>query len=305
MEGTLKISKGGINLGLDDLLKWLKSEVGSGIMFLNPADAKRFARKILAGMLGLLFDWDDTLTTAGKKNRSWLLLQEALRSMGNAAAVTGADEVEGLRQHYRKIEDARGPLLSEEMHKWHEENLRIFIRSGLRMSAIQAQIQQDAELYSEAAVLLRELLDQGAAVCIISAGIAEIIRLILKKYGIDPEHYVNLRVFAIELVFDEEGLLVDYDPSTIVTADDKSRLAKRFMVERGIEDRNVIAIGDGLTDAEMLRDFGSQATMVLFCPAHKIDGLTEASFKKMAGRVHAVVKIDFGIIAEVIKGVID
>jgi len=284
-----------------EILEILKSDAAfPELMLIDPADAWRFKRKILAEELGLIADNDDTLTTAGKKNRSWIMFQAALRSMGNIAK---ADEIENLRLYYRNVEETTGPLSAEQMHKWHVENLRIFMESGLTLSAIEQQVQKDAEMYPEAIDLLKYLLDRGATVCIVSAGIAAIIRLTLKKHGLDPDKYRNLKIFAIELKFSfgEEGRLIGYFPPSIVTLESKGPLAKAYMKERGIRDENVIGIGDGLTDAEMLGPFSKEATMVLFVPAHKIGDLKEANFVKMSGRVHAVAKKDFGIFAEKIK----
>lgn len=282
-----------------EILELLKNDaVCPELILIDPRDGWRFARKISAKNFGLIPDNDDTLTTAGKENRSWILFQAALRSMG---AIAKADEIEELRKFYRKIEDTEGPLSARQMHAWHEENLRLFIEGGLTLEAIERQVQQDAKMYPEAVQLLKYLLDRGSAVCVVSAGIAEIIRLSFKKHGVDPAGYENLRIFAIELKFNSEGRLIGYDPSTIVTLEDKGPLAKSFMLEKGILDENVIGIGDGLTDAKMLDPFSDKASMVLFCPAHKIGDLKEASFEKMSGRVHAVVKKDFGVFAKKIK----
>lgn len=284
---------------VNEILEILKSdEVCPELMLINPADDWRFGRKISAQKFGLIADNDDTLTTAGKKNRSWILLQAALRSAGNIAK---ADEVEELRLYYRNIEETDGPLSAEQMHEWHAMNLKIFTSSGLTLLAIEQQVQKDAEIYPEAIDLLKYLLDHESTVCIVSAGIAEIIRLSLKKHGIDSDKYSNLKIFAIELKFGKDGRLIGYYPPTIITLESKGRLAKAYMLERGIKDENIVGIGDGLTDVKMLDVFSDQASMVLFVPAHKIGDLKEANFVKMSGRVHAVVKKEFGVFAEKIK----
>ncbi len=279
-----------------DVLKC--NETYPQLMLIDASGQWRFARKIAARKLGLVADNDDTLTTAGKKNRSWIMLQAALRSMGNIAK---ANEIEALRLYYRQIEENRGPLSAIQMHEWHTKNLEIFIASGLSLLDIKNQVQKDSEMYPEAIDLLKYLLHQGSSVCIVSAGIAEIIRLSLKKHGIDPAKFSNLKIFAIELKFGKENRLNGYNPDTIVTLEKKGPLAKTFMTERGINDENIIGIGDGLTDAQMLNVFSDKASMVLFCPAHKIGDLKENNFVKISGRVHAVVKKDFGIFAKKIK----
>lgn len=287
------------NQRLKEIFERLKDNADySEIMLVESAQSWRFSRKIPIRSFGLVADNDDTMTTAGKKNRSWIMLQAALRSMGK---ISEADEVEKLRLRYRNIEETIGPLSAQQMHEWHEQNLDIFIRGGLTLSALEEQVRKDSEMYPEAIGLLKYLLDSRAAVCIVSAGIAEIIRLALKKQGIDPARYDNLRIFAIELGFSREGVLNGYLPHTIVTLENKGPLAREFMVSRGIADENVIGIGDGLTDVKMLEPFSDKVSMVLFCPAHKIGDLKESNFLKISSNVHAVIKKDFGVFAELIK----
>lgn len=284
---------------IKEILEILKSDVDCPeLMLVNPADDWRFLRKIPASEFGLVADNDDTMTTAGKKNRSWILMQAALRSMGNNDV---ADQVEALRLHYRKIEEDTGPLSAEQMHEWHAANLKLFMAGELSRQALETQVQKDAEMYPAAIDLLKYLLNSGSSVCIVSAGIAEVIRLSLKKHGIDPGQYNNLKIFAIELKFSKEGRMMGYKPPTIMTLDSKGPCAKKFMLEKGIKDENVIGIGDGLTDSLMLNAFNEKASMVLFCPAHKIGDLKEANFIKMSGQVHAVVKKEFGIFTKKIK----
>lgn len=287
------------NKRASEILGMLKSDMAyPELILVNPRDSWRFVRKIPPHKFGCILDNDDNLTMAGKENRSWIMLQAALRAMGNTAM---ADEIESLRLFYRKIEDADGPLSAEQMHKWHRENLRMFIEGGLTLEALERQVQKDAKMYPEAVDLLKYLLDKGSTVCVVSAGIADIIRLSFKKHGIDPAKYHNLKIFAIGLIFDEDGPLTGYYPHTIITLEDKSPHARNFMLQRGIMDENVIAMGDGLTDAQMINTFNSKTSMVLFCPAHKIGDLKESSFAQMSGSVHAVIKKDFGIFTAKIK----
>ncbi len=285
--------------GILNILK--SSAVCPDFLLFNPADDWRFKRMIQAPELGLIIKNDGVLIADSKKNRSWIIMQRALRSMGNIKAV---NELEKLRRYYHKIKQDRGFLSVEQIHEWYTMNLKLLMSNCVTLQAIETQVQKYVEIYPEVIDFLKYLLDRGVNVCIVSTGIAEVIRLSLKVYGIDPEKYDNLKIFAIELRFSKEDQMTGYYPPTIQTLGGKSLLIKTFMTERGVKDENIIGIGDSLADRSVLNAFDKRASMVLFFSKHTISGLKEADLVKMPERVHAAVKKEFGIFTDKIKEII-
>lgn len=109
------------------------------------------------------------------------------------------------------------------------------------------EVEQLAEAYvgaiaPGAAEVVRHLITAGVRVLLVTGGVREAVLPLATKLGV-PDHDVH----AVPLEYDPEGAYVRFDPTALTAAE----RGKRLLVERLTPTPPVLAVGDGVTDAEL------------------------------------------------------
>lgn len=109
------------------------------------------------------------------------------------------------------------------------------------------EIQGLADAYVEAAAadapeVVRRLITAGVRVILVTGGVREAVQPLAERLGI-PAHDVH----AVPLEFDPDGAYVSFDNAALTAAEQ----GKRLVVERLSLEPPVLAVGDGVTDAEV------------------------------------------------------
>jgi len=247
----------------------------------------RFLRKIPCQELGLILDWDDTLT----EHSSWRITNNAFSKVGTRKEILLLDKISN---YYHSIERER-PLTSTEMKAWQRTNMEMYVNCGLNLRCLNKEIER-SEMYSFGVILLKYLLEKGTKVCISSSGIKNVIEKTLELSDINPNKYGNLQINATELCFNKKGIVTDWEKDSIVTCKNKPWITSSFSKIWNIEHRNIFAVGDGNTDINVLDLVSKEATMIIFSPEHKRELMTKQKFDLVSNKAHGFVKKDFGII---------
>jgi phosphoserine phosphatase len=93
-----------------------------------------------------------------------------------------------------------------------------------------------------AAEVVRHLITAGVRVLLVTGGVREAVLPLAARLGV-PDHDVH----AVPLEYDPEGAYVRFDPAALTAAEQ----GKRLLVERLAPERPILAVGDGVTDAEL------------------------------------------------------
>jgi phosphoserine phosphatase len=109
------------------------------------------------------------------------------------------------------------------------------------------EVQQLADAYvgavaSGAPEVVRRLITAGVRVILVTGGVREAVLPLAAMLGV-PDYDVH----AVPLEFDDEGAYLRFDPEALTAAEQ----GKRLVVERLMLERPILAVGDGVTDAEM------------------------------------------------------
>lgn len=270
----------------DQLHMILTSNINCNCLIVSK-EADRFVRKIPCQELGLILDWDDTLT----EHSSWRIANNAFSKVGTRKEILLLDKIS---KHYHSIERER-PLTSTEMKAWQRTNMQMYVDHGLNLKCLDKEINKSG-MYLCGAILLIYLLESGSKVCISSSGVKNVIEKILKLYGINPNKYENLQIDATELIFNEKGVMTGWENDSIVTVKNKPRITHSFSRIWDIEHRNIFAVGDGNTDINTLDLVSEEATMIFFAPKHKRELMTKQKFDLISNKAHGFVKDNFEVI---------
>lgn len=275
---------------LEDLYSLMANDAACDCL-LTTNHIHRFSRKIHYSDIGVILDWDDTLTMPGIHNNSWQITNRAFSKVG-----TTKDNLllEKIAKQYHEIEKQR-PLTSAEMKKWQRTNLEMYVNRGLRLDCVEKEIGRSS-MDTYGAILLIYLLKNCSKVCIASSGVKNVIERTLERSGIDHRKYGNLQINATELVFNKKGTIEGWDDQSIVTAKNKPWITSSFSKIWDISHENIFAIGDGNTDFNALDLVSKDATMIFFCPSHRRETLTKEKMELISQKAHGFVKEDFGII---------
>lgn len=99
-----------------------------------------------------------------------------------------------------------------------------------------------AAVARDAAEVIRHLVTAGVRVILVTGGLRDAVLPLAADLGV-PAHDVH----AVPLDFDPDGAYVRFDAAALTAAE----LGKRLVVERLELARPILAVGDGITDAEM------------------------------------------------------
>lgn len=204
------------------------------------AKIQRFS---VAGISGvhLLFDFDRTMTvsTSGRDDATtWHILQRHLPPEGQEA-------YQGFYQKYRQLE-IDGTMTSDDARTWWESILGLYVQYKVNLN--------DAETDFLSAVALRpgtkELLLQcgayGVPTAILSAGIKDVIEILLKHYDVQADPVVST-----QLTTDEKGMITGWQDDTLIHVLNKHEAGHPGLEQIRATRPNCILLGDSMDDASM------------------------------------------------------
>jgi phosphoserine phosphatase len=162
-------------------------------------------------------------TVAGVEGIDWLA---ALRDPDVAARIAGltADAMSG-RVPLGSVYAARLELVRPSRAEVDE-------LSGAYLDAVAAGARD----------VIRHLITAGVRVILVTGGLRDAVLPLAAQLGV-PEHDVH----AVPLEFDPDGAYVRFDSDALAAAEQ----GKRLIVDRLQLERPILAVGDGITDAEM------------------------------------------------------
>jgi HAD superfamily hydrolase (TIGR01544 family) len=215
--------------------------------------------KIVAGgfkNLLILTDFDRTLTQAFVHGKSTSLISTMVRDK-----LFDDDYIEKATKSYaiyRPIElDESLPrkYRAEKMQEWWEYACQVLIDKKLSKAKIKlAMTKSQQQLRTGVKEFLTTLNDHQVPVLIISAsGLGtESIEYFLEKNQL---MLPNIHIFCNQFIWDKNGVAVDYEKPLIHAFNKDFKLVKKSPIYAKIKTRqNVIAIGDGVGDMDMLNN---------------------------------------------------
>lgn len=205
--------------------------------------SEKLERFIEAGAekVHLLFDFDRTMTVStsgGDDATTWHILQRHLPPAGQEA-------YQGFYQKYRQLE-IDGTMTHDDAREWWRGILGLYAQYKVNLN--------DAETDFLSAVVLRpgtkELLEQcsarGVPTAILSAGIKDVIEILLKYYDVQADPIVST-----QLTTDEEGVITGWREDTLIHALNKHEVGHPGLEQIRAVRPNCILIGDSMDDANM------------------------------------------------------
>jgi HAD superfamily hydrolase (TIGR01544 family) len=208
----------------------------------------------------VLADFDRTLTPAYSGKSPVPSLISVLRSGGYLSS-DYALKAQALFDHYRKIEIDRSVPLEDKkksMKEWWTAHFKLLIEAGLKY--------RDLEKIAESGLIklrlgcqefLAYLRDKGIPLIIMSSSGAgrEGISIFLKKNGMLTG---NIEIISNEFEWTEDGRALRVKQPIIYGMNKDAATIKNFPAAAALVKgrKNVLLLGDSLSDAEMIRGFG-------------------------------------------------
>ncbi len=191
--------------------------------------------------LHLLLDFDRTVTI-GKPGEDdatiWQVLQRHLPPEGQ-------QRYSEFYQHYRKLELA-GTMTEIDAQNWWGGILGLFAEYGVQLRDVENNFLDVVQMRPGAVELFTTCETQHIPVVILSAGIKDVIDLLLAKSGIKSTITVST-----ELELDDSGAISGWDKSTLVHVLNKHEAAHPELDAIRRSRPNCLLAGDNLDDAAM------------------------------------------------------
>jgi HAD superfamily hydrolase (TIGR01544 family) len=262
----------------------------------SPALAAKIARFSAAGstQVHVVLDFDRTLTVAKHASveaTSWQVMERQMPPAGKA-------EYGALFDAYRRFE-LDGALTTSLAEEWWNKSLALLTKYAVDLNEVEATFLDTVALRPGATELFAAVDRQGIPAVILSAGVKDIITILLTKNGITPP-----LVISTELTTNTKGIVTGWQPETVVHVLNKSEVQHdeldRIRRERPLS----IIIGDSLDDAHMA--IGEDDVLRIRVIDPRADEQVEAALEKtfqafdlavLNGNLNGVVKLIEGLAA--------
>lgn len=237
-----------------------------------------------AAKLQVVSDFDKTLTSCFVDGQKIVSLISILRDEHYLTPDYSA-QAQALYDKYHPIEIDPNISLEEKkakMQEWWTIHYDLLVKSGLSKSDLKKVTESKRlALRPGAAELLDFFHEQQIPLVILSAaGLgSETISLYLERNGL---LYDNIFIASNKFIWDEGGKVKGVEEPIIHTFNKDYSSVKKFPFYKKIEDRkNVILLGDGLGDADMIKGFEYDNILKIGFLNEDIENLaTVDSFKK-------------------------
>ena len=192
--------------------------------------------------LHVILDFDHTLTAGivpGKNVGTFQLLHDELPEEAKSVH----DE---LYNKYRPIEAAH--QLTEKMsERWYIEALDILATSGINIKLAKDAMLKTIKARQGSSDLFKTSHESGVPIVVLSAGVKQMIQMILEKYKLDPQ-----LVLATEFIVRPDGEVHGWKKQTLIHTMNKHERSHAELSQLHHERPNVVVVGDELADAAMV-----------------------------------------------------
>lgn len=190
--------------------------------------------------VGVVLDFDGTLTSITKP---LIMLVDK-----KASPLAARPELDAMRERFHDKLHA-GNLSTRNEREWFVRTIELYAEYRMPIDDAYAAV-ADVPVKKCVGAFLKRMHDIGVPVAIVSFGVAEFIDRVLELNG-GLGRYVD-RVYATRLTVDQAtGLVVGYDPDSVVVPADKGKWSRKFAAEMGIPKENLIAVGDSYGDRHL------------------------------------------------------
>lgn len=212
-----------------------------------------------AGKLHILADFDKTLTKEFVEGKKIASLISVLRD-NDYLTPDYPEKAKALFAKYYPIEKDLSISLEERkkvMKQWWTEHFQLLIESNLNIKDIEKAVEhQDVELRKGTNQFLNVLKENNIPLVILSSsGLGEeCIELYLKKRNL---LFDNIHIISNSFKWNDQGKAVGMNTPIIHTLSKNETMVKDFpkIFEKVKERKNVILLGDSISDVEMITGF--------------------------------------------------
>ncbi|HSX17558.1 MAG TPA: HAD-IB family phosphatase [Patescibacteria group bacterium] len=194
-----------------------------------------------AGHTYFLFDFDRTLTTSkhtGDNTTTWEIMHGLL-------PLEGQKTNNAIRDKYLSLESA-GLLSSEDSHRWLSSQLDLHKMHGTSAQNIK-RAAKAVRLRDGSREVFDACSEAHIPTVILSAGIRDIIELIMAEHSIHPSE-----LLSVKLQFASNGRIIGWDKDSTVLANNKRETVKQQLSHITAARPYVVLIGDTTDDARMV-----------------------------------------------------
>jgi HAD superfamily phosphoserine phosphatase-like hydrolase len=207
----------------------------------DPETVKRKVERFTRyGSYGLhfVFDFDYTLTV-GKNATAWELLHSLLPEAGQLIS-------QEMRTKYLAIE-AAGKLSEEDTHNWTTSELDLHTSHGTSFLKIE-EAAKSMRLRPGVRELFRLCAENDIPTVVLSAGISDIIEVIMREHGIQPTLILSIRLYLAD-----DGRVIGWDNDTMIHTLNKHEKGDVEISNLRKTRPFTVLIGDTLDDASMVK----------------------------------------------------
>lgn len=209
----------------------------------SPALDRKIERLNAAGnaMTHLVIDFDRTLTVAkdvSVEATSWQVMERQM-------PLEGKREYVDLFNAYRHFE-LDGTLTTNLAEEWWSKSLSLLTKYSVNLNKVEETFLDTVELRPGAVELFSTAQKHGIPTVILSAGVKDIIDILLTQNGVTPP-----LVISTELTTDVDGVVTGWHPDTVVHVLNKNEVKHDELDKIRRERPFSIVIGDSLDDANM------------------------------------------------------
>lgn len=226
-------------------------------------------------------DFDKTLTSCFVGGKKIASLISILRDEKLLTA-DYPENAQALYDRYHPLEinpDISFETKKAAMSEWWSRHYELLIKSGLSRKEIETVTESKKLSLRKGATDFIALLKNANIPLLIlsSAGMgSETIELYLKRFG----EFDNIRIASNSFIWDDDGKAIGVNEPIIHTFNKDFAAVKQFSFYNELESRkNVILLGDGLGDAEMLNGFDHEEVIKIGFLNDSTEGRLE-DFKK-------------------------
>lgn len=195
---------------------------------------------------GVVFDMDGTLTNKGPS--SWAAIDE--KAISNECL----EKLSALRSLYL-TQALEGTLSEKGELDWLIRTLQAYIDDGMTIQKMHAAV-NDFQLRPGVIECLKMLEKNRIPMAIVSYGIKQAISRILLMNGLPKSHRLFRAIYAARFtVMNGSGpaRYVGYETSSLVIPSNKGYWSDKFALSRGIDPKDLLAVGDSGGDRFLCR----------------------------------------------------
>lgn len=206
-----------------------------------------------AGGAYYLFDFDRTLTTSkhtGEDITTWYILHGVLPEIGQQQRIE-------LLHKYQPLELA-GQLGEADALDWWNSALNLYVQHPVNIKDIEAAAKH-VQLRDGTTKLFKDCEKAGIPTVILSAGVSDVIDIIVGARGIHPT-----LVLSTKLVLAEDGHILGWDRGSMIHILNKREQGNTELCRLRKNHPFTILVGDSLQDADMI-DGDDQVLRIRIC----------------------------------------